>query len=173
MRSRHPLPRLWLMTDERMGEALWAALDRLPRGAGVVVRHHATEAAERAPIVARILAIARRRGLMVITAGQRARGTAGVHNPRRGTVHSGLVTRSAHGLREAIAAGRAGAALIFLSPVFATRSHPGSATLGRVRFARTARQVAVPVVALGGMDAARFRSLPYAYGWAAIDAWLR
>ena len=26
MRSRQPLPRLWLMTDERMGEALWDAL---------------------------------------------------------------------------------------------------------------------------------------------------
>ena len=30
MRRRQPLPRLWMMTDERQGDALWEALDRLP-----------------------------------------------------------------------------------------------------------------------------------------------
>ena len=33
-------PHCWLMTDERMGDRLWAAIDRLPIGdGGVVVRH--------------------------------------------------------------------------------------------------------------------------------------
>src|SRR5439155_26981070 len=40
MHARHPLPRLWLMTDERQGDGLWAALERMPRGAGVVFRHY-------------------------------------------------------------------------------------------------------------------------------------
>src|SRR3546814_3022387 len=40
MHRRQPLPHLWMMTDERQGETLWRALYRLPRGAGVVFRHH-------------------------------------------------------------------------------------------------------------------------------------
>ena len=34
MPRRHPIPTIWLMTDERMGVALWDVLERLPRGAG-------------------------------------------------------------------------------------------------------------------------------------------
>ena len=30
-------PREWLMTDERIGERLWEAVDGLPPGAGVVL----------------------------------------------------------------------------------------------------------------------------------------
>ncbi len=43
MRARHPstLPRLWLMTDERLGEGLWAALAALPHGSGVIFRDYA------------------------------------------------------------------------------------------------------------------------------------
>lgn len=72
---------------------------------------------------------------------------------------------------ELIAAERAGADLILLSPVFATRSHPGAPVLGPVRFGLLARQARTPIVALGGMTAKRARALPDAYGWAAIDAW--
>ena len=28
-------PRIWLMTDERMGDSLWDAVARLPDGAGI------------------------------------------------------------------------------------------------------------------------------------------
>ncbi|MBV9881646.1 MAG: thiamine phosphate synthase, partial [Sphingomonadaceae bacterium] len=40
MRARQPLPRLWLMTDERQGNGLLAAVARLPDGAGIVFRHY-------------------------------------------------------------------------------------------------------------------------------------
>ena len=65
---------------------------------------------------------------------------------------------------------RARADLVLLSPVFPTRSHPGAATLGPVRFGSMA--LGRRVAALGGMDAQRFKRLRYlgAYGWAAIDA---
>ena len=39
-RQARSLPSVFLMTDERMGDGLWAALERLPRGAGVVFRHY-------------------------------------------------------------------------------------------------------------------------------------
>lgn len=170
MRRRHPLPRLWLMTDERMGEALWDALARLPRGSGVVFRHYGLAPAERRALFARVLKVARRRGLVVVRAGiEPMRGEAGVHG-RRGR---GLRTAPAHNRREAIAAIRAGADALFVSPAFPTRSHPGARALGRARFGMLVRGLGVPAIALGGMDARRAASLRAfgIHGWAAIDAW--
>ena len=71
------------------------------------------------------------------------------------------------------AAERAGAASLFLSPVYPTRSHPDARPLGLARFAWLARRTPLPVIALGGMNAARGRRLASfgAYGWAGIDAW--
>jgi thiamine-phosphate pyrophosphorylase len=43
MRSSQPLPRLWLMTDERLGGGLIDAVLRLPDGAGIVFRHYRLE----------------------------------------------------------------------------------------------------------------------------------
>lgn len=168
MRPRHPpIPTLWLMTDPRMGEALWPALERLPRGAGVVVRHRG--APDRAALIRRVAKVARRRGLVLVVA--QGRGRANVHNGRPGW-RGALVTASAHSRREAVQAVRRGTDAVFLSPVFATRSHPGAASLGRARFGLIARGLGIPVIALGGMDARRAKSLPGAHGWAAIDAWL-
>ena len=172
MPRRHPVPRHWLMTDERMGESLWAALERLPRGSGVVFRHYGLSPAERRALFARIAKVARRRGLVLVRAGAATgRGAAGTHAQRGG----GLTTWPAHSRREAIAAIRAGADALFVSPVFATRSHPGAKALGRARLGLLIRGLDVPVIALGGMDAQRAASLRplRLHGWAAIDAWTR
>jgi thiamine-phosphate pyrophosphorylase len=172
MRRRHPpFPRLWLMTDERIGEALWRAVERLPPGSGLVFRHYATPRAERARLWSRLERIARRRRLVLVHAGESpGRGGGGVHN-RRG---KGLFTASAHNRREALAKVKDGAELLFVSPVFATRSHRGARPLGRLRFALMIRGIGVPVIALGGMDASRAKSLRGIgiHGWAGIDAWL-
>ena len=83
-----------------------------------------------------------------------------------------VLSTSAHNLREVARANRMGVDLLFLSPVFPTRSHPGERSLRPVRFAALARHARMPVIALGGMTAARFRRMKPlgAYGWAAIDA---
>ena len=169
MPRRQPLPRLWLMTDERQGEDLWRALERLPRGAGIVFRHYTLTRADRRRLFVRISRLARRRRLVLVAAGAQNLGGDGRHNRRS----PGLHTASAHDLKALRSAERAGADLVFVSPVFATRSHPGARALGRVRFGLIAAAARVPVVALGGMDAARARSLAglNAHGWAAIDAW--
>lgn len=165
------------MTDERQGDALWTALGRLPRGAGVIFRHYATPPAKRRALFERVAGIARRRRLVLLLAGSpqlamawRADGAHG-RSPHRRTTRPLLRTAPAHDMPELIAAERAGADLILLSPVFATRSHPGAPVLGPVRFGLLARQARTPIVALGGMTAKRARALPDAYGWAAIDAW--
>lgn len=170
MPARHP--KLWLMTDERMGEGLWRALERLPRGSGVVFRHHATAPTERREIYARVRKIARKRRLALVVAAPTLSGADGVHGRTAGR-KDGLLTRPVHSRAEAVAAARAGADLIFVSPVFATRSHPRARTLGVVRLGLMLRGIDIPAIALGGMDARRFRRLAplKLNGWAAIDAW--
>ena len=169
MQRRQTLPRLWLMTDERQGDGLWEALERLPRGAGIVFRHYRLAPADRRSLWLEVRAVARRRGLVLVCAGAAQPGADGAHN-RRG---AGLRTASAHSLREIRAAERAGAELVFLSPVFATRSHPAGRALGPARFASLARRARLPLVALGGMDGEKALWLRGAYGWAGIDAWTR
>lgn len=171
MRARHAkLPTVWLFTDERQGTSLWAALERLPRGAGVVFRHYCS--ADRAALARRVRAVCRRRGLLFVVAGPprlaRAWGADGTH----GRAHRAL-TAPAHDRRELVAARRAGIRLAFLSPVFATRSHPGARPLGPVRFGLLSRDAPVPVAALGGVTPATARRLRAlgAVGWGAIDAW--
>jgi thiamine-phosphate pyrophosphorylase len=162
------------MTDERMGEALWPALRRLPRGAGIVFRHYGVAPDQRRRTFESVARIAASRHLLLVRAGPiRLGDEAGVHgHPRR--ANRGLQTAPAHSRAEAIAAIRAGAQLLFVSPVFATRSHPGARVLGRARLGQMIRGLGVPVVALGGMDAKRFAGLSRlgVHGWAGIDAWL-
>ena len=117
----------------------------------------------------RLVRIARARGLVVVRAGTRAGyGEDGVHGGIRG---SGLRTAPAHDRAEAVAAMRRGADLLFVSPVFATRSHPAGVALGTRAARRVSQGLPVVVIALGGMDARRFRGMVGFDGWAGIDAW--
>lgn len=166
MRASH----LLLLTDERLGDRLWPALDRLPRGGIVVFRHYSLPPAERRALFGAVRRVARARGLRLVVAGAGLRGASGVHgrDPRR---RRGLRTWPAHDAGEVIAGRRAGADLILISPVFPTRSHPGARVLGPLRAMALARLAPGRAVALGGMDAKRFRRLRGFVGWAAIDAW--
>ena len=83
---------------------------------------------------------------------------------RRGLLH--LAT--AHDLHEIGLANRLGADAVLLSPVFATRSHPGGEVLGAARFRLLAQHCLAPVIAMGGMDAGKARVLG-CDRWAAID----
>jgi thiamine-phosphate pyrophosphorylase len=165
------LPTQWLMTDERLGDDLWRALDALPRGAGVVFRHYATAPAQRRALFARVARVARRNRLVLVCAGAQPGRADGIHG-RRPAPARGLHSWPAHSRREALAGVRAGADLLFVSPVFATRSHPGARALGSRAARAIIRGLPVPAIALGGMSAERLRRLHGFYGWAAIDAWI-
>ncbi len=157
-----PLPRLWLMTDERMGDALLPSIRQLPKGAGVIFRHYSLPPSERAALFGQVKRLARARRLMLVLAGKHGR-----HGRYRGAL-----TAPVHSIPERIAAERHGARLIFVSPVFPTRSHADSSPLGRVGFGQLVRGSTVPVIALGGMTSKRARSLVAfrIYGWAAITS---
>lgn len=175
MRSRHPeaLPRLWLMTDERLGERLWDALDALPRGSGVIFRHYSLRPAQRSALFARVARFGRLRGLVVLRAGNTplGRGEDGAHNAR--LPHRGINSRAVHSRAELQAAIRAKADCVLISPIFPTNSHPGGSALGVTRAAALAATSPVPAIALGGMTPVRARRLKSAgfHGWAAIGWW--
>jgi thiamine-phosphate pyrophosphorylase len=160
-RHNHAMPRLWLMTDERMGAALVPAIERLPRGSGIIFRHYNLSPADRKALFKKIHRIARAHRLTLLSGG-----AGGEHGRRPGSL-----TAPVHSLRERIAAERSGARLAFVSPVFSTASHPRARPLGRVRFGLLIRGSKIPVIALGGMTKERVRSLSGfgIYGWAAIN----
>ena len=175
--ERADIPPLWYFTDAGRGGDPCAVAARLPRGlCGVVLRHD--DDPDR-PHIARSLArICRARGNRLVIAGD-----AGLAHSLRAGLHlrggkpvrrdfSGLITSSAHNPAEIRRALRAGATLLFISPLFATQSHPGAAGLGLLRWMRLAARNAGISMALGGVDAKRLRQLksPRIAGLGAIGA---
>lgn len=183
-KNRAPLPTLWLFTDERVSDAaLLGAIAGLPSGAGIIFRHYSLPNADRRALFAKIRRVARKKRLVLVLADTQRRAHAwhadGWHQraarhmtAAQRTKRPMLSTRAAHNRRELVAAQRSGANTAFVSPIFATRSHPGSAALGRVRLGLIVRATRMAIMALGGMNARRAKSLRAMGidGWGAIDA---
>lgn len=161
------LPRLWLFTDAGRMPDPRPAIARLPRGlGGVVFRHDGVVG--RSALAGLVARQCRRQGLALVVAGDVRLAVAlgaGVHlrdgrwpGPRRRM--RGWVTSSAHGVASLRRAKAAGAMVVFLSPVFPTRSHVGGLALGPVGWARLSRQAGLPVMALGGVGGGTARRLP-------------
>ena len=168
-------PRAWLMTDERIGDRLWDAIERLPEGGGIVFRHYSLTAEARLALGRKIAELARTRRLLLAvgrsTVLAQALDARLVHNPVAPT--SMPFSLSVHDEAEAKAALRRGAALAFVSPVFSTRSHPGSPSLNIREACRLADIAGCPAIALGGMNASRFQALDAVFhGFGGIDCWL-
>jgi thiamine-phosphate pyrophosphorylase len=158
------LPSLVLMTDDdRLPDPL-AAARALPRGSMVVARSR--DPRKLNELGRALLKIAHRSGLAVLIAGDpllAARlGADGFHLPEarageaaywRARFSSMMITISTHSLRALLCARRLPVDAIFLSPVFATGSHPNRAALTPPRANFVARAATKPVYALGGIDA--------------------
>ena len=169
-------PHLWLLSDARNDAALEAALARLPRGSGFIYRHYHLPPQERLRRFQKLARLAWGRGHTVILADSaqtarewRADGIYGAPlalYPRRDDL---LRLATVHSLAEMAQARRMGADGVLLSPAFATRTHPGAAFLGPLRWRMLAgRAGAMPVIALGGMNARTALRLKWPH-WAAID----
>lgn len=180
----------WLLTDARLTGHGVRAARRLPPGTAIIVRSDILPPATRRRLIRRLHRIARARGLILILAGctpDRARrlGADGVHLrdrcPRRAEQARRLALATSapvHDGAEARAAARARIGHILISPLHATRSHVGAASLTVRRFFQLARIARARPVALGGMTQARHRKLlrrcvggGIRPEWAAIDAW--
>lgn len=166
------LPKIWLISDARNDAALERVLARLPGGSGFIFRHYHLPPPERRARYLALARLARRRGHLVALAGtaRQARrwGADAAYGSARALSRGPALLRlvTVHSLREIGQARRAGGVL--LSPVFATRSHPGGAVLGPIRFHLLAGRATCPVIALGGMDRSRAARL-HIGRWAAID----
>jgi len=170
--ARRSLPGLVLLTDEiRLPDPL-AAVARLPAGSWVILRHYGDPQRE---ALARSLAkLCRAKRLVLLVAGDfrlAVANGAGLHLPE-GLVRQARpgwrlwkikgrapLTIAAHSRLALHHARRAKADAALLSPVFPTNSHPGAKALGALRFRQWARGAAVPVYALGGINASTARGL--------------
>jgi len=174
-RTRARCPVLWLFTDAGRGADPVAAAARLPKGlCGVVFRHDGV--ANRAVLAARVARVCRARRLGMVVAGDARLAAAlgvgihlrggrwpGVGRPARRI--GGFMTSSAHTVPELRRARLARVDVAFLSPAFATASHPGAAALGPNRWAQRAARGAelrgkTAIFGLGGMDGTTARRLP-------------
>ena len=178
--NQPPWPREWLMTDERIGERLWKAIEALPDGAGIVFRHYATPEEQRIKLAQRVADICRARDLILaiardVSLAERL-GARLVHKPDAASFLP--CSLPVHDEPESHRARAASAALVFVAPVYPTRSHAQRKALGPDRAAELARMSGCLAIALGGMDAERFAELDAAFpgsfhGFAGIDCWLR
>jgi thiamine-phosphate pyrophosphorylase len=165
---------LVLFTDDS-GRDWVAAARRLPRGSAVIIRSR--EAKKRAALFEVLSPLSGLR-LLIADDPALAQGADGLHLPRarsREAMHwrtrrpDWIITAAAHSLRGLMTLAHLDAA--FLSPVFATASHPGAAPLTPVRAAFIAALSPVPVYALGGVTARNAPLLaPVFAGIAAIKA---
>lgn len=169
------LPAIWLISDERNDARLESALRRMPRGSGFIYRHYHLGDPERWERFRTLRRVARACNHTVILADSALTATQwgadGIYGAPRTlwpTRADLLHLATAHNMREIALANRLGADAVLLSPVFATRSHPGGEVLGAARFRLLAQHSLAPVIALGGMDSQRAQALDWPR-WAAID----
>lgn len=149
------IPLIGVTDPERFPDP-WKALAALPRGAALIWRAYDTP--PDAAALRSLSAAARTKNCLLLVAGypQAAlwTGTHGLHVPERSLARRyengyllslsnlppGLaLTAACHSEKAILAASRAGADAVLISPVFPTASHPQADTLGIVRFARLAR----------------------------------
>jgi thiamine-phosphate pyrophosphorylase len=171
--QRQSWPQAWLMTDERMGDGLGPAIARAAAaGAGVIVRHHASPAAMRRDIARQVLASGALLGIARDTQLAAELGAVLVHNPEGDTLLP--FSLSVHDEGEALEAARRAPALVFVSPLFPTRSHADAPALGEEAARKLAALASSPAYALGGVSRERGQELLARgwAGWAGIDAWL-
>jgi thiamine-phosphate pyrophosphorylase len=147
------VPRQWLIVDGRNQDSFWRATRHLPLGSGVLVLMHDLPKGHRERLLRSLRRVSRLRSLVLIE---------GDRNAQR-----------VHSMKELRRASAPQPQLILLSPIFTTRSHPGWKPMPRMRAGTLARLATVPVLALGGMNGARFKSVENLgfCGWTGIDAW--
>lgn len=172
------LPKLWLFTDVRNDSNLEQSIARLPRFSGIVFRHYHLDEEDRKGRFQQIRRVAKRYGHIMLLAGPprlaRLWKADGVHGRAWSAIETSTLIHSApvHDPAEIAIAKRNGADLLFISPIFRTRSHPAAKPMNRMILKHMMQLSGRPVILLGGMSAHRFRTigLKSAHGWAAIDA---
>jgi len=158
-----------------MGDAIGPAMARAAFfGAGIMVRHHHSPIERRSELAQQAQALGAPLAIATDVALAKQFDALFVHNPL-GDPGGLPVSLSVHDEAEAAIAAGQKAALVFVSPVYATTSHPEAIPLGEAGALQLARLSTCSAIALGGLDfssAERLMADGFA-GWAGIDCWLR
>lgn len=174
MHALYPLPRIWLFSDVRNRDSLFSSVQTLPRESGIVFRDYNLPPFERAERFQRLVGLCQECGHVLLVAGTPMPGEAlfavGTHN--RETSNWGIRSCAVHNMNELNRAIRLNADLVFISPVFETRSHPDQRPLGVEEALRIAKIAPMRTFALGGVTQSRFNRYLGGgfYGWAAVSA---
>jgi thiamine-phosphate pyrophosphorylase len=183
-----PLPRLHAVTDAEVLAApdfgvRAAAIAAAGSAVALHARDRAAGGATLARAAARLLALARPAEAAVFVSGRpdvaAALGAQGVQlaaedlapADARRVLPAGWIGRSVHTEAEAAAAVDEGADYLLVGNVYQTASHPGRPAAG-LGLVRAAAALGRPVIAIGGIDAARAEAVREAGAWgvAAIAA---
>lgn len=183
-----PLARLHAVTDaptiaREDFAARAAAIAAIGSPAALHARDRTLGGSALSALAARLVALARPAEASVVVSGRpdvaRAVGAQGVQlsgedlapADARLVLRRGWVGRSVHSLDEAVSAVAAGADYLIAGSVYETASHPGRPPLGLAALGSIVA-LGVPVIAIGGVTAARAAELRAAgaYGVAAISA---
>ena len=183
-----PLPRLHAVTDAGViaapdFAARAAAIAAAGSAAALHARDRAAGGAALARVALRLVALARPAEASVFVNARpdvaRAAGAQGVQlgatdlqpADARASFPAGWIGRSVHSAREAERAAEEGADFLMVGSVYQTASHPGRAA-GGLALVRDSAGLGLPVIAIGGIDAARAAEVrdEGAYGVAAITA---
>lgn len=151
MTSRQSIPECWSILSGELDREDWKRISRQPLRSGVVLVNRPSSKDLR-----RLRILARLRRLTIVCESPRC----------AGRVHNGRELRRALLLR---------CRLILLSPIHVTNSHPDWEALPRMRAGALARLAGRELLALGGMNARRYRAVaPLGFiGWAGISAWTK
>ncbi|MCH7942269.1 MAG: thiamine phosphate synthase [Proteobacteria bacterium] len=159
-RPRLPEPPLLVITDRTMTNRPLAEMAEAVFKGGcrwLMLREKDLDAAARDALAAEIIAVAKPYGAHVTINRDYVEGADGVHLPQGCPVErdrGGLIGVSAHSHEEAQRAADAGADYVTLCPVFITASKPGyGPALGLDELGKVASRLAIPIIALGGIDA--------------------
>lgn len=162
---RLPEPPLLVITDRTMTTRPLTDVAAAVFAGGcrwLMLREKDLDAAARDALAAEIIALAKPYGARVTVNRDPTEGAHGVHLPqghsvrraRRRAGREALIGVSAHSLEEARSAAHEGADYITLSPVFPTAGKPGyGPALGPDGLSHVAARLAIPIIALGGVDA--------------------
>jgi thiamine-phosphate pyrophosphorylase len=143
---------------------------------GVIIRVYDGQVPGFYPAVLSLLR-AQRRPTLIGGRIERAEKRQGQHvpqwqRPRQRGIGQRL-SMSVHNNTQAVRARRAGADMVFVSPLYPTQSHPGAAHLGPMKARTLARKSKVPAFALGGIDMGNAARCGHGFsGFGAISALL-
>lgn len=159
------------MTDDSRLPDPSEVIERLPAGSAVIARSQEPEKVQALVHSLRAVCAFSRVRLLAATDPQSARllHVDGIHLSEASVrcavgaavqfPRNWIVTAAAHSAPAVRRAQRLGADLIFISPVFPTRSHPDTRTLGPIGYRRLAQLVPEQACPLGGVTPVTLRQL--------------